>query len=175
MVESDARSGDYIYADINGDGLYGNDYDKKFQKVSSVPKYYYGLQGAVTWKGFDVSMNWQGAAGFSIYWYSVGQNSTSTILGYGLSKELQKDHYFYDPENPNAPEKGNFLKLRNLTIGYTLPQAWTQKFYANKVRIYFSGENLLTITKFSGMDPEMQTGMGYVTMRQLALGININF
>ena len=45
-------------------------------------------------------------------------------------------------------EKGNFLKLRNLTIGYTLPQAWTQKFYANKVRIYFSGENLLTITKF---------------------------
>ena len=72
-------------------------------------------------------------------------------------------------------EKGNFLKLRNLTIGYTLPQAWTQKFYANKVRIYFSGENLLTITKFSGMDPEMQTGMGYVTMRQLALGININF
>ena len=194
--------GDYIYADINGDGLYGNDYDKKFQKVSSVPKYYYGLQGAVTWKGFDVSMNWQGAAGFSIYWYSVGQNSTSTILGYGLSKELQKDHYFYDPENPNDPrtnlysknsrltlnqtnqateastlhlEKGNFLKLRNLTIGYTLPQAWTQKFYANKVRIYFSGENLLTITKFSGMDPEMQTGMGYVTMRQLALGININF
>ena len=182
--------------------VYGNDYDKKFQKVSSVPKYYYGLQGAVTWKGFDVSMNWQGAAGFSIYWYSVGQNSTSTILGYGLSKELQKDHYFYDPENPNDPrtnlysknsrltlnqtnqateastlhlEKGNFLKLRNLTIGYTLPQAWTQKFYANKVRIYFSGENLLTITKFSGMDPEMQTGMGYVTMRQLALGININF
>ena len=55
--------GDYIYADINGDGLYGNDYDKKFQKVSSVPKYYYGLQGAVTWKGFDVSMNWQVAAG----------------------------------------------------------------------------------------------------------------
>ena len=172
------------------------------RQVSSVPKYYYGLQGAVTWKGFDVSMNWQGAAGFSIYWYSVGQNSTSTILGYGLSKELQKDHYFYDPENPNDPrtnlysknsrltlnqtnqateastlhlEKGNFLKLRNLTIGYTLPQAWTQKFYANKVRIYFSGENLLTITKFSGMDPEMQTGMGYVTMRQLALGININF
>lgn len=113
-----------------------------------------------------------------------------------------KRSLFYDPENPNDPrtnlysknsrltlnqtnqateastlhlEKGNFLKLRNLTIGYTLPQAWTQKFYANKVRIYFSGENLLTITKFSGMDPEMQTGMGYVTMRQLALGININF
>ena len=54
---------------------------------------YYGLQGAVTWKGFDVSMNWQGAAGFSIYWYSVGQNSTSTILGYGPVSYTHLDVY----------------------------------------------------------------------------------
>ena len=89
---------------------------RNFQKVSSVPKYYYGLQGAVSWKGFDVSMNWQGAAGFSIYWYSVGQNSTSTILGYGLSKELQNDHYFYNPENPNDSRTNLHSKNSRLTL-----------------------------------------------------------
>jgi hypothetical protein len=71
--------------------------------------------------------------------------------------------------------KGDYLKLRNLTLGYTLPRAWTQKVYASKVRFFVSGENLWTITGFSGMDPEMRTGMGYVTMRQIAFGVNINF
>lgn len=194
--------GDYIYADNNGDGIYGNENDRMYQDVSMYPKYHYGLQASASWKGIDFSMNWGGAAGFSIYWNSVGQNSTSTIIGYGISQRLQKDHYFYDPSNPDDPrtnlnsknsrltlnqtnqstvastlflEKGDYLKLRNLTIGYTLPHAWTRSFYASKVRVFASGENLWTITGFSGMDPEMRTGMGYVTMRQFAFGVNINF
>lgn len=200
--EANLWYGDYIYADINGDGIYGNETDRNFQGVSSTPKYHFGLQANFAWKGIDFSMNWGGAAGFGIYWNSIGQNSTSTILGYGISKELQKDHYFRNPDDPNDPrtnltsknsrltlnqtnqsnessslhlENGNFLKLRNLTLGYTLPQAWTQKAFMSKVRIFASGENLFTITSFSGMDPEMRTGMGYVTMRQIAFGININF
>jgi TonB-linked SusC/RagA family outer membrane protein len=200
--QSNLWYGDYIYADLNGDGIYGNDYDKAFQNVSNMPKYNYGLQANVAWKGIDFSMTWVGAAGFAIYWYSVGQNSTSTTLGYAIPKPIAEDHYFYDPSNPDDPrtnltsknsrltfnqsnqateastlhlEKGDYLKLRNLTLGYTLPQAWTQKLYASKVRLFVSAENLCTITGFSGMDPEMRTGMGYVTMRQVAFGVNVTF
>ena len=147
-------------------------------------------------------MNWSGAAGFAIYWNTVGQNSTSTIIGYGISKNIANDHYFYDPSNPSHPrtnltstnsrltlngtnqanepstlhlEKGDFIKLRNLTVGYTLPEKWVQDARLSKIRFFISGENLWTITKFSGMDPEMRTGMGYVTMRQLAFGVNVDF
>ena len=70
---------------------------------------------------------------------------------------------------------GNYLKLKNLTIGYTFPKTWVKKAYMQNVRIYASGENLFTITKFKGMDPEMMCGVGYAPMRQYAFGINVTF
>ena len=54
--------GDYIYADLNGDGKYGNSYDYRFQDVSKDPKYTFGMQMSASWNGFDISMNWAGAA-----------------------------------------------------------------------------------------------------------------
>ena len=82
------------------------------------------------------------------------------------SDNLQSNLYLY---------KCNFLKLRNLTIGYTLPKSISQKFYTDNLRVYFSGENLLTITNFPGLDPEMRSGEGYTTMRQWSFGINLTF
>ena len=69
----------------------------------------------------------------------------------------------------------DYLKLRNLTIGYTLPKQISRKFYAENLRVYFSGENLLTITSCPGLDPEMRSGEGYATMRQLSFGLNVTF
>lgn len=119
-----------------------------------------------------------------------------------MSKELAYDHYFYDPENPNNPhtnttsdnprfvmdqggqvsaagvhrlQNGNYMKLKNLTIGYSLPKYIANKIYMQNVRFYVSGENLLTITGFDGMDPEMMSGNGYAPMRQYALGVNVTF
>lgn len=194
--------GDIIYADRDGDGVYGDDDDREFQKFSKTPKFYYGLQAYFNWKGFDLSMNWAGAAGFKIYWYDTTQNSSICIYGYNMSKELAYDHYFYDPENPNNPhtnttsdnprfvmdqggqvsaagvhrlQNGNYMKLKNLTIGYSLPKYIANKIYMQNVRFYVSGENLLTITGFDGMDPEMMSGNGYAPMRQYALGVNVTF
>ena len=195
--------GDYIYADLNGDGVYGNGHDYDFQNLSTQPKYNYGLQAYVSWKGIDLSMNWAGAAGFGIYWYEVGQNSSATIFGYAIPKAIADDHYFYDPANPNDPrtnltsknprlsrnsgasqngeistlhlERGDYLKLKNLTVGYTFPSGILRKLRMQSLRVFLSCENLWTITGFSGMDPEMQTGVGYVTMRQFALGVNVTF
>ena len=70
---------------------------------------------------------------------------------------------------------GNYLKLKNLTIGYTFPTKWMQKLYVKNLRIYATGENLLTITKFKGLDPEMAAGNGYLPIRQYAFGINVTF
>ncbi|MDR1683678.1 MAG: TonB-dependent receptor [Candidatus Symbiothrix sp.] len=195
--------GDYIYADENGDGIYGNDYDKKFQNLSIMPKIFYGFQVNAAWKGFDFSMNWAGAAGFGIYWRYLGLNSFETRDGFSLPYDIAYDHYFYDPDNPNDPRtnttsgnarmtknydtsqhrspstlwlyKGDYLKLKNLTFGYTFPKSWLSKIKLSNLRLFVSGENLWTITDFPGMDPEMQTATGYVTMRQWAFGINVNF
>lgn len=194
--------GEYIYADRNGDGLYGNSYDSAFQNVSSTPKVNFGLQASLSWKGIDFSMNWAGAAGFSIYYYRQASNASNTIYGYAIPQSLVSDRYFFDPKNPDDPRtninsknprlvnltssqssttsslhlyKGDYIKLKNLTLGYTLPENLTQKIKIRKIRVYVSGENLFAITKFPGMDPEMRSVAGYSTMRQYAAGLNITF
>ena len=194
--------GEYIYADANGDGVYGNSYDSEFQGTSTTPKYNFGIQASANWKDFDFSMTWGGSAGFSIYYYGKARNSSETTYGYAIPDAVANDHYFYDPENPSDPrtnqsskqprlvnvsgaqssassslhlEKGNFIKLRNLTLGYTMPKSISKKFYVERLRGYASGENLFAITGFSGMDPEMRVSMGYSTMRQYAFGINLTF
>jgi hypothetical protein len=195
--------GDMIYADYNGDGIYGNDNDYQFQNISSTPKYYYGLQASLVWKGFDFSMSWAGAAGFMIDYYKQTQNSVNITHGYGIGADVAYDHYFYDPENPSDPrtnitsktprlvgtqnsgqanvnsvwhlQKGDYIKLKNLTIGYTLPKTWVNTAYMQNARVYFATENLLTITGFEGTDPERMSGDGYVPTRQFAFGVNVTF
>lgn len=196
--------GDYIYADTNGDGIYGNSYDNEFQGVSSAPKYNFGLQMSASWKGFDLSMNWAGAAGFKLYWgATTGYNSTGTRVGVGLGTDIANNHYFYDPENPSDPRtninakyprltagesgsqnvvsstqylySGNYLKLKNLTFGYTLPKHITERILTQSVRFYVSGENLWNINKFPGQDPELGATPEYTSLRQFAFGANITF
>ncbi len=195
--------GDMIYADFNGDGIYGNDDDREFQGYSWRPKYYFGLQASMTWKGFDFSMNWAGAAGFKIEYYKQTQNGVNVTHGYGLGYDVAYDHYFYDPENPDDPrtnitsknprlvgymasgqdgaasswhlKNGNYMKLKNLTIGYTFPKEWVKKAFIQNARVYVSGENLLTITKFEGSDPERMSGDGYLPIRQYTVGVNVTF
>lgn len=194
--------GEYIYADVNGDGIYGSSYDYTFQGTSTNPKYNFGLTMSADYKNFDLSMSWGGAAGFSIYYYEGQRNSSETTYGYAIPQSVADDHYFYDPDNPldsrtnltskNSRlvnmsdsqtdassnlhlEKGDYLKLRNLTFGYTLPEKITRKAFISRLRVYFSGENLLLITGFSGQDPEQRTTMAYSTTRQYSFGLNLTF
>ena len=194
--------GEYIYADSNKDGIYGNSFDNEFQGTSTNPKFNFGLQASANYKNFDFYMNWGGATGFSIYYYSLGRNASHTVYGYAIPQNIADDHFFYDPENPDDPrtnltsknarlaynssapsaaasslhlEKGDFVKLRNITIGYTFPKVVFNKFTVNNIRFFATGENLFAITAFSGQDPEMRTTVGYSTMRQYALGINVSF
>lgn len=196
--------GDVIYADANGDGIYGNSYDNRFQGVSSDPKFIFGFQASAAWNGFDFSMNWAGAAGRKLYWgYTTGYNSSGTRVGVGLSKMITDDHYFYDPENPNDPRtniyakycrltsgesghqdqvtstrylyNGNYLKLKNLTFGYTLPKSVCNRLYTQNIRVYLSGENLFSFDSFPGQDPEIGSSPAYTSVRSFAVGANITF
>jgi TonB-linked SusC/RagA family outer membrane protein len=196
--------GDLIYADLNGDGDYGNSYDRYFTGTSSLPKFVFGLNAQFSWKQFDLSMIWAGAAGHEYYWNSDFYNNSIVRNGYAFPTLYSSEHYFYDPNNPSDPRtnissantrlkpsgsdpqnagvpsnhwlyNASWVKLKNLQIGYNLPEAWAKRAFMQRARIYFSGENLLLITSFPGLDPEIGSGLGYPTMRQFSLGINLGF
>lgn len=195
--------GDLIYADNNGDGLYGNSFDAKFLNKSSTPRYVYGLNLNMSYKNIDLSMLWSGSAGMWYYWNATGYNNSIVSLGNGVSTMIANDHYYYNDANPNDPANNitaryprlknttdaqnaavasdfylynaSYLKLKNLQIGYTLPEKISKKAAMSRVRIYASGENLFTITNYPGLDPEIGAGLGYPTLRQYSLGLNITF
>lgn len=196
--------GDLIYADVNGDGIYGSSYDYKFTGTSNTPKYTFGLQMSAAWRDFDFSMIWAGSAGFDLYWSQFGFNQPSTGYGSAIGKHVADDHYFYNEGNSSAGTannlnalyprlkpsdnssqnkassvfylyKGDYVKLKNLSLGYTLPQAVAQKIFTQRIRVYFSAENLFTITSYPGQDPEIGSNIGYPSLRQLSFGANITF
>ncbi len=196
--------GDYIYSDINGDGIYGNSYDKRLTGNSGMPKFNFGAQMNFSWKDFDLSLIWSGQAGVKIYWLESGYNNPSALrVGWAVSKMLANDHYYYNDSDPtdaanNITAKsprlklnendgqntqastrwlydGSYLRLKNLTLGYTLPKVIAKKISTEQVRVYFSAENLFTITSFPGLDPEMGGNTNYPLIKQIAFGTNITF
>lgn len=193
--------GDLIYADSNGDGIYGNIYDQQFTGKTATPNINYGLNLNAAYKGFDLSMIWSGSAGMSYYWSTTYLNQSIVGLGKAVPKMIADDHYYYNATNPNDPAntinahyprlkstdaqngrasnyylyKASYIKLRNLQVGYSIPTRLTQRLSMSNVRIYVGGENLLTISDFPGQDPEIGPGVVYPTMRQYSLGLNVIF
>ena len=194
--------GDLLYADANGDMNYGDVNDKEFSGRTNVPKYNFGLNISMSYKDFDLSMLWSAAMGFYLNWNANYYNSTLVSHGYGIVEHVANDHYFFDPSNMEDPRtktdgkyprltygttynnreqsdwneyKGDYLKLKNVQIGYTLPSKITKKFFVSRLRAYASMENILTITDYPGLDPEIGTTIGYPLMRQISFGAQITF
>lgn len=198
--------GDYVYADVNGDGIYGGEDDYQFQNKGVTPKFYYGFQFNAAWKGIDLSVMLQGSGGNGIYWMHGGYNSYGQRSDLSLPYDIAYDHYFYDPENPEDPRTNitskhgrltlnygsaqsgdgvrsthffydlDFLRIKNITLGYTFPSKWMKKVHVQNLRLYFSGENLFTFTRFPGMDPEFNSTTNYYAMlKQYTFGVSIKF
>lgn len=187
--------GDIIYEDSNGDGNYGDTNDQNFTGHTSTPKYTYGLNVSLGWKGIDLYMLFSGAGGHYLYW----QTAPSLASGYNTYSFLVENRYFYDPENPGDPRtavdskyprmggrntgaasdfweyKGDYLKLKNIQLGYTLPSSLTRRFKVDRLRVYATADNLFTVTSYPGLDPEIGTSITYPLMRQYALGIQLTF
>ena len=191
--------GDFIYADLNGDGNYGDDNDHYFTGHSNVPKITAGLNLSARWKGFDVYALFTGAFGFYLNW-NASINTSKVNLGQAIPRRIADDHYYYDPagdesaNNINATYprlvynksmnnessdfyhyRGDYVKLKSIQFGYTLPKKIVEKVRTESCRIFVSGENLLTFTNYPGLDPEIGTSVGYPLMRNVCGGIQVTF
>ncbi|RXK86605.1 SusC/RagA family TonB-linked outer membrane protein [Filimonas effusa] len=193
--------GDLIYADRKGDGIYGNAGDQYYTGKSANPKWNYGLSANLSYKGFDMSMIWAGSLGMFYYWNALYLNQSIVGLGKAVPSLVADSRYYYNEANPADPANNingkfprlkvtdpqntyasdfflynaSYLKLKNLQIGYTVSASQLKKVGLSNIRIFAGGENLLTITKYPGLDPEIGPSLGYPTMRQFTLGLNVTF
>lgn len=190
---STPRPGDFIYKDQQQEGEEGykviNDGDRVI-KGSSYPKHFFGFTLSANWQGIDFSALFSGVAGVSQYlngtWYTNVLKNGSVINKKFLGA------WSYDNPTSRIPaittddggrntvandfwlQDASYLKLRNLTVGYTLPQKWFSPLIS-RCRVYFSGENLLTFTKFEGLDPETGSTSNYPNMKRYMFGVSITF
>lgn len=182
--------GDIKYKDQNKDGVI-NDKDETIIG-STIPRFNFSLNLNASWKNFDMSMFWQGVGKADGY---LNGNATMPFLMGGTAQEMHKD--YWTPENQDAAfprlafneinnEKNStfwmksaaYLRLKNLQIGYSIPQAVLSKFFVKKLRIYVSGQNLFTIDKFwDGFDVEAPVGNGsyYPQVKLYSVGLDIKF
>lgn len=164
IYQADVKPGDVKYVDVNHDGVINA--SDKVDLGNGLPKYTFGFNFSLAWKGFDLSANFTGAAGFQIAQSYRDPNSSQAnysrrILkrwtGEGTSNEIPRVTYgdvgnwlFSDL----YLQDGDYIRLQNLTMGYDFKKLISWK-GLSKMRLYFQVQNLFTLTKYDGMDPEI--------------------
>lgn len=201
-IQPDAHAGDLKYADTNGDGkIDGND---RVNAGSYQPKFFYGFNLGITYKSFDLGADLYGTVGGKIYngKKAYRYDSRDNIeAGYADKRFTATHPSNTDPItiNTNTPastyfvESGSFLRMNNLTLGYTLSAKELGKSFISSLRFYLTSQNLFTITKYSGFTPELvgsttssttlntsplSQGIelnAYPTTRTFAFGVNVTF
>lgn len=196
------RPGDIKYKDINGDGVI-DAYDKVAIGRTDVPEINYGFGASIGWRGFDLSLFFQGVgnvtnfiSGSPIY----GQSGNILVLGQIYSDVADNRWSLSNPDpsakyprlsmalNENNRQNStynqrdmSFLRLKNAEFGYTVPRKITSRIGLSTVRFYIQGLNLLTFSKFKLWDPEISEGFDnanygkkYPQMRVVNFGLNVN-
>lgn len=188
-----ARPGDLKYEDVNGDGEL-NSLDRIRINQTSTPEITYGFSASFQYEGFDFSFLLQGQAKAKSYF-----GDYFPVMSYSLGNFLDwRANGRWTPENTNATQprasydvfnnntagstqwlfNASFLKLRNLQLGYTLPQNLVKKAGMQKMRLYISGSNLLILSdhmKELGFDPETTDYWYYPPQRVINFGATITF
>ena len=207
-VGAKVQPGDVKFVDRNNDGVI--DSKDKFVLGNAFPRYTFGFTYNVNWKGFDFSMFWQGVgkrdmmlrgeliepfhANYSYniykhqldYWTPSHTDARWPRLA-APGSDSDKNNY----GNGNGSDlfllDGKYLRLKNLSIGYTLPQTWTKQVGIQKARLYVNGQNLLTFSNNSFIDPESSefdsrmstsganSGRSYPTLRYFGFGVDVEF
>ncbi len=190
---AEAGVGDLRFVDVNGDGIL-NGQDRTYIG-SPIPTFVFGFILDLQFKGFDFSLNIQGQTGNKIFnakevvrpdpynfeqhvmdrWTGEGTSDTEPRASFGGYNYIPSDKYIYD---------GSFVRIRNVILGYTIPQDWSKKFYMQTFRVYFKVDNLYTFTKFTGYTPEIgnssviangiDTGI-YPVTSVYSFGVNLTF
>lgn len=193
QVSGGTAPGDIRFRDLDNNGVINAD-DRTFIG-NPFPDWSFSMNNSFAYKNFDLQLFFQGVAGNDIYnanriWQesmSVPQNQTRKVLdrwtGEGTSNSMPRAVYSDPNQNVRHSDRfiedGSYLRLKNLTLGYKLPQTVAEKARLNMARVYLSCQNLFTLTKYSGFDPEVGAGgvdLGtYPVTRTISLGLNIQF
>lgn len=183
--------GDIKYRDLNNDGKIDAANDRKVIGKDK-PSWTGGLNIALYYKDFDFSAFFQGA--FDVYGYYTGESSYAF---YNNGKVLERHLDRWTPENHNASypritkdsqinfstssfwlQDASYVRLKNISLGYNIPSVLTQKIGIDKVKVYISGENLLTFSGLEGIDPEAPAsnrGAYYGNVKKVSLGLKVSF
>lgn len=193
------KPGDIKYRDINGDGKV-DQLDRVAIGYTGTPEIIYGFGGTLQWKILDLGVFLQGAAnttriisGGAIQPFSSANLSRSSFyedIYYGYySEQFERTTNALYPRLTEGPNNNNsqsstfwqkdmsFLRLKSVELGVNLPKPWLQKMHLSNFRIYASGVNLLTFSKFKMWDPEMSVGQGdgYPPSQIINIGIKVTY
>jgi len=195
LIQPKAKPGDIKFIDFNGDGAIS---DEDRQQIGSpYPDFTGGLNLNLGWKGFDLNMFWYAALGQEVYMATRRYDMNFTNFsadwlnrwtGPGTSNTYPRVTFVDDNVNMKTVsdffiQDGSFVRLRNSSLGYTLPKNITEAIKINRIRFYVSAENLLTLTSYKGYDPEIGGGVFsngidrgiYPQARTILGGVNITF
>jgi TonB-linked SusC/RagA family outer membrane protein len=193
--------GERKFKDLNGDGVIDADNDRTFLG-NPIPEYTFGITNTFTYKGLDLNIFLQGVAGNEIANFNrlnlEDLNGRNNVLTEAYTNR-------WTPQNPNNEytrayagvrtnrfsdvyvEDGSYLRIQSITLGYSISSNFLSKMAINRLRIYVSGRNLYTFTKYSGVDPEVSWGGqnnalsagadfgGYPIAKTYLMGVTINF
>ena len=201
ILGNDYQPGDIKYKDISGpDGVPDGRITPEYDKVilgSNIPRYTYSARGDVAWKGIDFSFVIQGVGKCDGYLEGTARHAFQDMAAYPQKVHLERYNVRTNPD-PNASyprltyntgfnqntfstywlEDASYLRLKNVQLGYTFPEKWIQKARIDKLRVYVSADNLLTISDFFyAYDPETPVSKGgyYPQVKTAVIGLNVTF
>ncbi len=197
VIQPNAQPGDMIFVDRNDDGQIT---DEDRTKIGNpYPDFTMGLNFDFDYQNWDFSMFWYGAFGQDIFTGGTRRhdlampNWKDDVLDRWTEDNPTGSHPRVTIDDPNGNytrpsdffvEDGSYLRLRNISLGYSLPERLTSMVNANRMRVYVAAQNLLTITGYSGHDPEIGSSWAldvgidrniYPQARTFTMGINLDF
>lgn len=169
IIMPTAEPGDLKFVDLNGDGKLGE--EDRTMIGNPHPDFTFGLTLGGEYKGFDLSMFFQGSVGndilnmlkydiysgtgwynapkdiFDKFWTGPGSTNENFAISANSRDNLTMSEWYI--------ENGSYVRLKNITLGYTFPKQWLQKLTVRNLRLFVAAQNLFTITGYSGLDPEL--------------------
>ena len=193
-LQPNAQPGDVIFVDNDGNGVIDSDDQTKIGKGD--PDWTYGFNFNASWRGLDFSMLWSGAIGNDIFdatrrvdlrYVNLAEEMLDRWHGENTSNSMPRFTWDGGPNHNNQVsdlyiKNGSYVRLKNIQLGYTLPEVLTKNVFISRFRVYVAAENLLTFTGYKGFEPEISYGTSsgidrgyYPQARTFTVGCNVTF
>lgn len=182
--------GDVLYKDMNNDGVF-TDEDRVPRGHGNTPRFFYDINLGCNYKGFDFSMLMSGTGKYIVQYQSM-RTTNLPASAYQIGQDVIDGRWYKERTTPASYPRllindarntrnstlwetnKSFFKIRNIQLGYTLPQNIVKAASLSRVRVFCSLENFFTFTNYAGMDPET-SGLAYPGIRQASFGLNVSF